>query len=138
VGTGGTLTGVGRTLKARFPRVEIVAVEPAASAVLSGGPSGHHTQYGIGEGFVPSVLDRSLIDRVEVVTDEEAYAMARELARREGLLVGVSSGTNVVAALRTLDRLGAGAVVATVLPDSGERYLCDVHFRNEVVVGREA
>ncbi len=123
VGTGGTLTGVGRALKRRYPRARIFAVEPATAAVLSGGPIGTHRQFGIGEGFVPALLDRTLIDGVECVSDDDAYAMAAALAREEGLLVGPTSGANVFAAIAVARRLSPGAVVATILCDSAERYL---------------
>lgn len=128
VGTGGTLTGVARAVRRVHPQVRVVAVEPATAAVLSGGPVTTHHQYGIGEGFVPGVLDRSLIDEVVTVTDQEAYAMARRLAREEGLLVGITSGTNVVASCQMAQRLAPGSTVVTLLPDGGERYLSDRGF----------
>jgi cysteine synthase A len=122
VGTGGTLTGVGRVLKRERPHVAVIAVEPASSAVLSGRPAGLHGIQGIGAGFVPKVLDRSVIDRVVQVTDVAAERMARRLAREEGLLVGPSSGANVHAACEVAATLGGGSVV-TILCDTGERYL---------------
>lgn len=122
VGTGGTLTGCGRVLRATLGKaIRIVAVEPAASAVLSGREPGAHGIQGIGAGFVPPILDRSLVDEVLTVTDIAAERMVRRLAREEGLLVGPSSGANVHAALEVAKKL-EGTVV-TVLPDSGERYL---------------
>jgi cysteine synthase A len=123
VGTGGTITGVGQVLKSRYPGVRVVAVEPAASPVLSGGQPGPHKIQGIGPGFVPDVLDRAVIDEVLPVTNEDAAATARQLARQEGLLVGISSGAAACAALRVAERLGAGKTVVVVLPDTGERYL---------------
>jgi cysteine synthase A len=124
VGTGGTLTGVGAVLKARKPGVRVVAVEPADSAVLSGGKPGRHQIQGIGAGFVPEVLQRELIDEIIVVAGAEAMATARRLAREEGLLVGVSAGANVWAAMQLAGRQEfAGQNVVTVLPDTGERYL---------------
>jgi len=124
VGTGGTITGVGQVLKERRPGVHVVAVEPAASAVLSGGPPGPHKIQGIGAGFVPEVLDRSVIDEVVPVGDEDALAMAREAARREGLLVGISAGAALHAALEIARRTEmAGAQIVTIAPDGGERYV---------------
>ena len=123
VGTGGTITGVGRRLKEVFPSVKIVAVEPAGSPVLSGGPVGRHMIPGIGADFVPPLLDRSLLDDIMPVTDEEASQFCLRLAREEGLLVGVSSGANVFAALIIARELGEGGTVVTVLPDTGERYV---------------
>jgi len=122
VGTGGTITGVGEVLKARIPAVRIVAVEPAASAVLSGQPPGPHKIQGIGAGFIPKVLNRSVVDEIITVTDDDAYRAKKALAEREGLLVGISSGANVVAARQVARRLGRGQRVVTVLPDRGERY----------------
>jgi cysteine synthase A len=122
VGTGGTVTGVGEVLKAHDPKALIVAVEPAASAVLSGGRPGLHNIQGIGAGFVPSILNRDVIDEVMTVEEEEAFGMARRLSREEGLLVGVSAGANVAVALKVARRLGPGKRVVTILCDSGERY----------------
>jgi cysteine synthase A len=122
VGTGGTITGVGEVLKAHNPAVHIVAVEPAASAVLSGKPAGPHKIQGIGAGFVPKVLNRSILDEIMTVTDDEAFRTKKALAEREGLLVGISSGANVFAARQIARRLGMGKRVITVLPDRGERY----------------
>ncbi|MEW6230786.1 MAG: cysteine synthase A [Chloroflexota bacterium] len=123
VGTGGTITGVGEVLKARLPSVLIVAVEPARSPVLQGGKAGPHGIQGIGASFVPGVLNRAVIDEIVAVADEEAYATAARLAREEGLLVGISAGANVFAALQVARRLGPGKTVVTILPDTGERYL---------------
>ncbi|HEY5648751.1 MAG TPA: cysteine synthase A [Nitrospiria bacterium] len=123
VGTGGTITGVGEVLKSRLPGVQIVAVEPSTSAVLSGSEPGPHKIQGIGAGFVPKALNRSVIDRIITVTDDESYRTAKELAKQEGLLVGISSGANVLAAQKVAKTLGAGKRVVTVLPDTGERYI---------------
>ena len=122
VGSGGTLGGVGKFLKERNPETRLVAVEPANSAALLGHEPGLHKIQGIGDGFVPDVLDTSLIDEVLTVTDEEAIEMTRLIARKEGALVGTSSGANVHAALRVAEELGAGKNVVTVLPDRAERY----------------
>jgi cysteine synthase len=123
VGTGGTITGVGQVLRAELPNVEIVAVEPARSHVLTGGKAGPHGIQGIGASFVPGILDREVYDEVITVSDGDAYRMTRRLTREEGLLVGVSSGANVCAALQVAARLGSGKRVVTMLPDTGERYL---------------
>jgi cysteine synthase A len=124
VGTGGTLTGVGEALRKEIPRaVRIVAVEPANSPVLSGGRPGPHKIQGIGAGFVPDVLKRKIIDEIIQVKDEDAFATASRLAKEEGLLVGISSGANVFAALQIADNLGRNKTVVTVLCDAGERYL---------------
>ena len=124
VGTGGTITGVGRALKRLNPDLRLVAVEPRASAVLSGGRPGLHGIQGLGAGFVPAVLDRSLIDEVVTVTDLAADRMTRRLAKEEGLLLGPSSGANVHAAAEVAKRMAKGQRVVTILCDGGERYLC--------------
>jgi cysteine synthase len=123
VGTGGTVTGVGEVLKERVPALRVIAVEPARSPVLSGGRFRPHGIQGIGASFVPGILNRSIIDEIVTVRDEDATATARRLAREEGLLVGISSGANVWAACRVAESLPAGQVVVTVLCDTGERYL---------------
>ena len=123
VGTGGTLTGVGSVLRARFPGVRIVAVEPARSPLLSRGTAGDHGIPGLGPDFVPPVLDRSLIDQVIAVAEEEARRTMLAMATREGLLVGLSSGAATAAALQVARELGPGATVVTVWPDTGERYI---------------
>ncbi|HLG22877.1 MAG TPA: cysteine synthase A [Candidatus Manganitrophaceae bacterium] len=123
VGTGGTITGVGEVLKAKNPKTLIVAVEPAASPVLSGGEPGPHKIQGIGAGFIPAILNRRIIDRVVTVTDDDAYKTAKLLARQEGLLVGISSGANALAAKQVARELGKGKTVVTLLPDTGERYI---------------
>jgi cysteine synthase A len=123
VGTGGTITGVGEVLRGAGLDARIVAVEPARAPVLQGGRAGIHAIQGIGASFVPSVLNRAVYDEVMGVRDEDAFAMTRRLAREEGLLVGVSSGANVWAAVELAKRLGAGKRVVTMLCDTGERYL---------------
>jgi len=133
VGTGGTITGVGEVLRAERPHARIYAVEPSASPVLSGGEAGYHDIQGIGAGFVPEILNTEVYDEVLPVTDEEAVVHARALARYEGLLVGISSGANCAAAIRTARRFGRGAVVLTVFCDTGERYLTTRLFRAETV-----
>ena len=123
VGTGGTLTGVAECLRREAPHVRIVAVEPATSAVLSGGAPGFHRQQGIGEGFIPKVVRQDLIDEVMIVSDDEAVAMTRRLALKEGLFGGFSAGANVAAARRVASRLPPDRAVVTLIPDSGLRYL---------------
>ena len=123
VGTGGTITGVGEILKDALPGVEIVAVEPAGSPVLSGGSPGKHKIQGIGAGFVPEVVNAGAIDQIIQVADQDAVETARRLAREEGILAGVSSGAAAWAALQVASRLGQGKTVVTILPDTGERYL---------------
>ncbi|MEK6656476.1 MAG: cysteine synthase A [Nitrospirota bacterium] len=122
VGTGGTITGVGEFLKEKNPDIKIIAVEPAGSPVLSGGKPGPHKIQGIGAGFVPKVLNRGIIDKIITVGDDDAFKMAKRLAREEGLLVGISSGANMMAALQVAKEIGKGRRVVTVLPDTGERY----------------
>ena len=128
VGTGGTITGVGRYLKEKNPAIRVVGVEPAHSAVLSGGTPGKHDLQGIGAGFVPQVLDTGLLDEVLSVTDEEAYAAARALARQEGLLCGITSGAALHAATLLAKRGGLKRIVV-LLPDTGERYLSTKLFK---------
>jgi cysteine synthase A len=123
VGTGGTITGCGEVFKQRKAHIRIVAVEPSGSPVLSGGDPGPHKIQGIGAGFVPKVLNRSLLDGVVTVTDDQAYQTAKLLAKREGLLVGISSGANVFAAQKVAQEIGAGKNVVTILCDTGERYI---------------
>lgn len=122
VGTGGTITGTGEVLKESYPAIEIVAVEPKGSAVLSGRPAGAHKIQGIGAGFVPKILNRNIIDEIITVSDQEAFDMARRLGQEEGLCVGISSGAAVVASIKVGERLGPDARVVTILCDTGERY----------------
>ncbi len=129
VGTGGTITGVGRVLRETNPRIRVVAVEPSASAVLAGGPPGEHRIDGIGAGFVPEILDRSVITETRSIDERDAQAVKLDLARREGLLVGISAGAAVKVALDVARELGPGKTVVTILPDTGERYFSsDAHF----------
>lgn len=130
VGSGGTITGAGRYLKERDPSVSVVAVEPSASPVLSGGKAGRHGIQGIGAGFVPEVLDRGVIDAVETVSDEEAMEYARLAARKEGVLLGISSGAALAVALR-LARKTEGKTIVAVMPDSGDRYLSGALYAGE-------
>jgi len=123
VGTGGTLTGAGEVLRQAYPDIQIIAVEPDRSPVLSGGSAGSHKIQGIGAGFVPAVLNREIIDEVIRVSDEEAKDMGQRLAREEGLLVGISSGAAAFAAVKVAQRLGRGKQMVVILPDTGERYL---------------
>jgi cysteine synthase A len=130
-GTGGTISGVGRFLKEHDPDIEVIAVEPARSAVLSGGERGQHQFQGMGPGFIPDNLDRSLIDRVIPAWEEDAFPLARRLAREEGLFVGMSSGAITWAALQVARELGPGKRVAMISPDSGARYLSTSLFADE-------
>ena len=122
IGTGGTITGIGEVLKAQYPDIEIWAVEPENAAILAGGTIGTHLQMGIGDGIIPDILNRNIYDEIYVVTDEEALSTAKRLAREEGLMCGISAGTNVAAALKLAIKLGKGKTVVTVLPDTAERY----------------
>ena len=122
IGTGGTLSGIGETLKAINPQIEIGAVEPENAAILAGGTVGTHLQMGIGDGLIPDNLNQDIYDSLYIVTDEEAITTAKDLARLEGLMCGISSGTNVAAALKLAKKLGPGKTVVTVLPDTAERY----------------
>lgn len=128
IGTGGTITGVGEILKTSNPNLEIWAVEPEHAAILSGGMIGTHIQMGIGDGLIPDILNQDIYDEVLVVTDEEALKTAKELARLEGLMCGISSGTNVAAALKLAKKLGKGKTVVTILPDTAERYFSTALF----------
>ncbi|MBQ6154084.1 MAG: cysteine synthase A [Ruminococcus sp.] len=122
IGTGGTITGIGEVLKAQYPEIEIWAVEPENAAILAGGTIGTHMQMGIGDGLIPDILNTDIYDDIYVVSDEEALTTAKRLAREEGLMCGISSGTNVAAALKLAKKLGKGKTVVTVLPDTAERY----------------
>ncbi|HAB94546.1 MAG TPA: cysteine synthase A [Lachnospiraceae bacterium] len=122
IGTGGTITGIGEVLKAQYPNIEIWAVEPENAAILAGGTVGTHLQMGIGDGIIPEILNQEIYNSIYVVTDEEALETSRRLAREEGLMVGISAGTNVAAALKLAKKLGEGKTVVTVLPDTAERY----------------
>ncbi len=131
IGTGGTITGIGEVLRAKNPGMTIWAVEPEKAAILSGGRVGTHLQMGIGDGLIPQNLNQTIYDKVITVTDQEAIAAARDLARLEGILCGISSGTNVVAALRLAKELGPGKRVVTLLPDTAERYFSTPLFEND-------
>ena len=122
IGTGGTISGVGETLKAQNPHMVIWAVEPENAAILAGGNIGTHIQMGIGDGIIPDVLNQKIYEDVVIITDEEALQTAKDLAAKEGLMCGISSGTNVAAALKLAKKLGRGKTVVTVLPDTAERY----------------
>ncbi len=122
IGTGGTITGIGEVLKAQYPDMEIWAVEPENAAILAGGTIGTHLQMGIGDGIIPDILNLEIYDEIYTVTDEEALNTAKRLAREEGLMCGISSGTNVAAAIKLAKKLGKGKTVVTVLPDTAERY----------------
>ncbi len=129
VGTGGTLSGVGEVLKAQYPDIEIWAVEPENAAVLAGGTVGTHLQMGIGDGLIPKNLNLQIYSKVYIVTDDDAIRTAKELAKLEGLMCGISSGTNVAAALQLAKKLGPGKTVVTILPDTAERYFSTPLFK---------
>lgn len=122
IGTGGTITGIGETLKEKNPDIEIWAVEPEHAAILSGGSIGTHIQMGIGDGLIPAILNQDIYNDVCIIKDEEALQTARDLASKEGIMCGISSGTNVAAAMKLAKKLGKGKTVVTVLPDTAERY----------------
>ena len=122
IGTGGSISGIGEVLKAQNPDIEIWAVEPENAAILAGGTIGTHLQMGIGDGLIPKNLNTEIYNKVHVVTDEEAIATAKNLAKLEGLMCGISSGTNVAAAIQMAKKLGKGRTVVTILPDTAERY----------------
>ncbi len=122
IGTGGTITGIGEVLKAQNPDIEIWAVEPENAAILAGGTIGTHIQMGIGDGLIPSILNQNIYDDIYIVSDEEALQTSKDLARKEGIMCGISSGTNVAAAIALAKKLGKGKTVVTVLPDTAERY----------------
>ncbi|MGN0322661.1 MAG: cysteine synthase A [Oliverpabstia sp.] len=131
IGTGGTITGIGETLKALNPQITIWAVEPENAAILAGGTVGTHIQMGIGDGVVPDVLNQHIYDDIYIVSDEEALQTAKDLARLEGLMCGISSGTNVAAARKLAKKLGKGKTVVTILPDTAERYFSTPLFDAE-------
>ena len=122
IGTGGTITGIGETLKSQYPDMLIWAVEPENAAILAGGNIGTHLQMGIGDGIIPDILNQNIYDDIYIVTDEEAIQTAKDLAAKEGIMCGISSGTNVAAALKMAEKLGEGKTVVTFLPDTAERY----------------
>ena len=133
IGTGGTITGAGRELKRVYPKIELVGVEPAESAILEGKEAGPHKIQGIGTGFVPKTLDTSVYDKVLSVTGDEAMETAREVGRKEGILVGISSGAAIAAALKVAKELGKGKKVLAVVPDNGERYLSTALYQEMLV-----
>lgn len=122
IGTGGTITGIGEVLREKNPEMEIWAVEPQHAAILSGGSIGTHLQMGIGDGLIPEILNQQIYDDICIITDEEAIRTAKDLALKEGIMCGISSGTNVAAAIRLAKKLGKGKTVVTILPDTAERY----------------
>lgn len=130
IGTGGTITGIGEVLKAQNPDILIWAVEPENAAILAGGTIGTHMQMGIGDGVIPEILNQEIYKDIYIVSDEEAIQTAKDLARLEGLMCGISSGTNVAAALKMAEKLGKGKTVVTVLPDTAERYFSTPLFQD--------
>ncbi len=131
IGTGGTISGIGETLKALYPAIEIWAVEPQNAAILAGGTIGTHLQMGIGDGIIPENLNQNIYSEVYIVTDEEAIETAKDLARLEGIMCGISAGTNVAAARKLAKKLGKGKTVVTVLPDTAERYFSTPLFEGD-------
>jgi cysteine synthase A len=122
IGTGGTITGIGQALREANPDIVIWAAEPEHAAILSGGSIGTHIQMGIGDGLIPPILDTDIYNDIAIITDEEALTRSKELASKEGILCGISSGTNVAGAIKLAERLGEGKTVVTILPDTAERY----------------
>lgn len=130
IGTGGTITGIGEVLKAQYPDIEIWAVEPENAAILAGGNIGTHLQMGIGDGIIPEILNQNIYNDICIISDDEALQTAKDLARVEGIMCGISSGTNVAAALKLAEKLGEGKTVVTVLPDTAERYFSTPLFED--------
>ena len=130
IGTGGTITGIGEALKEKNPDITIWAVEPEHAAILSGGSIGTHLQMGIGDGLIPPILNQNIYSDICIVKDEEAIQTAKDLASKEGILCGISSGTNVAAAIKLAKKLGKGKTVVTVLPDTAERYFSTPLFED--------
>ena len=133
IGTGGTITGIGEVLKEKNPDMEIWAVEPEHAAILSGGSIGTHVQMGIGDGVIPEILNQQIYNDVCIITDEEAIRTSKDLASKEGIMCGISSGTNVAAAIKLARKLGEGKTVVTVLPDTAERYFSTPLFENDAI-----
>ena len=131
IGTGGTITGIGEVLKAQNPDIIIWAVEPENAAILAGGTVGTHNQMGIGDGVIPKILNQNIFDDICIISDKEAIETSKDLARLEGLMCGISSGTNVAAARKLAKKLGKGKTVVTVLPDTAERYFSTPLFNND-------
>ncbi len=132
IGTGGTITGIGMMLREKNPDIHISAVEPENAAILSGGTVGTHLQMGIGDGLIPDILDTQIYNDIIVITDDEAIRTTKEMARKEGILCGISSGTNVCAALKLAKKLGKGKTVVTILPDTGERYFSTPLYEEDI------
>ena len=130
IGTGGTITGIGETLKEKNPDMEIWAVEPRDAAILSGGSIGTHVQMGIGDGVIPAILNQEIYNDICIIEDDEALQVSKDLAAKEGILCGISSGTNVAAALKMAKKLGKGKTIVTVLPDTAERYFSTPLFED--------
>ena len=130
IGTGGTITGIGETLKEKNPNLEIWAVEPRDAAILSGGSIGTHVQMGIGDGVIPAILNQEIYNDICIIEDDEALQVSKDLAAKEGILCGISSGTNVAAALKMAKKLGKGKTIVTVLPDTAERYFSTPLFED--------
>ncbi len=131
IGTGGTITGIGETLRNQYPDMEIWAVEPEHAAILAGGTVGTHLQMGIGDGIIPKILNTEIYDHIHIVTDDDAITTAKRLASEEGIMCGISSGTNVAAALKMAEKLGEGKTVVTILPDTAERYFSTPLFADK-------